>query len=140
MAGVVAAGMTVVAIPVAILLVLWLTPSAAFMMAQETSVHPPVEFGRDRALLEGVVTWVEGNADCEDYYVHLPERFAGLSYGGLVSCGDDEVFIPQWAGIPDDAGGFWYCPSRSPEGNDMWGMICRDPVDLGDGWWECGMR
>jgi hypothetical protein len=105
----------------------------------DTSELRPVVFERDLAQLEDLVIWVEANADCSDYYVELPDDLAYLTASGLISCGRDSVFVPQWYGIPDDAGGFWYSPHESPEGYDMWGMICRNPVDLGDGWWECGM-
>lgn len=75
-----------------------------------------------------------------EYYESLP---AGLSYvtvSGLVSTdGDGTVFVPQWAGIPDDAGGFIYSPGKSPEGMDMWGMGCKDPVRLDGDWWACGL-
>lgn len=37
------------------------------------------------------------------------------------------------------AGGYWYSPGVSPAGFDMYGMWCKDPVDLGDGWWSCGL-
>lgn len=77
-----------------------------------------------------------------DYYgnaLPLPLRF--LSVGGKVSAGPDGArFFPQWIGTPDDAGGYWHSPARSPAGNDMYGMICTDPVPLGDDWWMCGMR
>ena len=54
--------------------------------------------------------------------------------------GTDGRFFPQWIGIPDDAGGYIYSPSGSPAQADMYGMICSNPVDLGDGWWTCGLR
>jgi hypothetical protein len=50
------------------------------------------------------------------------------------------LFIPLWTSIPDDAGGLLYSPDRSPEGFDMLGMQCEDPVPFEDGWWSCGMR
>lgn len=48
-------------------------------------------------------------------------------------------FFPMWEGTPDDAGGFLYSPEVSPSGADMYGMPCEAPVDLGAGWWMCGM-
>ena len=51
----------------------------------------------------------------------------------------DPRFFPQWIGIPDDAGGYIWSPEGSPDGEDMYGMICSGAVDLGDGWWMCGM-
>ena len=50
------------------------------------------------------------------------------------------IFFPQWYGLIDDAGGFIFSPSGAPEGMNMAGMICDRPVDLGEGWWMCGMR
>lgn len=99
----------------------------------------PIKYPRDQAMMEQIVSWVHEYGDCYDYYVELPKEYAPFTAGGLTSCWEEVVFLPQWSGIPDDAGGFWYSPYRSPEGFDMWGMICRDPVDLGDGWWTCGM-
>ena len=49
------------------------------------------------------------------------------------------MFFPQWMGIPDDAGGYIWSPGASPEGVDLYGMLCQAPVNLGDGWWMCGM-
>jgi hypothetical protein len=82
-----------------------------------------------------------------DYYgnpLPLPLRF--LSANGNVSrvIGDgrdvsDIRFLPQWIGIPDDAGGYLYSPDGSPAGVDMYGMVCREPVDLGGDWWMCGL-
>jgi len=67
----------------------------------------------------------------------LPVRF--LSVGGRVSNQDGSRFFPQWIGIPDDAGGYLYDPSHSPAGADLYGSTCSEPVDLGDGWWMCGL-
>ncbi len=86
-----------------------------------------------------IVTWVQEDGHCGGMYVELPRQFAAFTAGGLASCSGEAVFLPQWSGIPDDAGGYWYSPSESPEGWDMWGMICEEPADLGDGWWKCGM-
>ena len=99
----------------------------------------PLKFPRDTAMAERIVTWVHENGDCGHMYVELPREFAAFTAGGLASCWDETVFLPQWSGIPDDAGGYFFSPSESPEGWDMWGMVCKDPVDLGDGWWKCGM-
>lgn len=75
-----------------------------------------------------------------DYYESLPPRLAYVAVRGLVSTnGHGTVFVPQWAGIPDDAGGYIYSPRRSPEGMDMWGMGCSEPVRLDGDWWACGM-
>ncbi|KXO87564.1 hypothetical protein AXK56_14105 [Tsukamurella pulmonis] len=78
----------------------------------------------------------------DDYYASLPVHLRFLTEGGTVSKRgtDGARFFPQWTGIPDDAGGYWYVPSGSPDGFDMYGMACRGPVPLGGGWWMCGMR
>jgi hypothetical protein len=75
-----------------------------------------------------------------DYYgAKLPVPLRFLTEGGQVSEHDGSRFFPQWIGIPDDAGGYLYSPHGSPEGVDLYGMSCTGPVDLGGGWWMCGM-
>lgn len=77
---------------------------------------------------------------CEAYYGDaLPDDLRHLTVNGRVSKLGDDLFFPQWIALVDDAGGYWYSPDDSPEGHDMYGMICEDPTDLGDGWWSCGM-
>lgn len=72
--------------------------------------------------------------------VDLPSHLAGVFVSGYVTTdGAGGVFVPMWAGVPDDAGGFWYTPGQSPEGRDMWGMECREPVRLDGDWWACGI-
>ncbi len=99
----------------------------------------PLKYPRDAEKMAEIVDWVQANGNCRDMYVELPREYEAFTAGGLTSCWGETVFLAQWSGIPDDAGGYWYSPRESPEGWDMWGMICRDPVDLGDGWWRCGM-
>ena len=60
-----------------------------------------------------------------------------LTVSGNASRTETGLFYPQWIGIPDDAGGYLWSPSGSPAGVDLYGTICIDPVDLGDGWWLC---
>jgi hypothetical protein len=103
------------------------------------SADRPLKFERDRWKADEIVLWARANGDWHDYYTELPPDLAPFAACGLVSVYSDSVFVAQWSGIPDDAGGFWFSPGRSPEGFDMWGMICHDPADLGDGWWRCGM-
>ncbi|KAB2811886.1 hypothetical protein F9L07_08585 [Pimelobacter simplex] len=70
----------------------------------------------------------------------LPDDLRYLSIDGRVSRTDgNALFFAQWTAIPDDAGGFWFSPERPPSDFDMYGMLCTNPVDLGDGWWSCGM-
>jgi hypothetical protein len=74
------------------------------------------------------------------YYEDLPRDLAFVSVNGSVSTdGHGLVFVPQWAALVDDTGGYIYSPGWKPQGYDMWGMPCKDPVNLGDGWWACGM-
>lgn len=70
----------------------------------------------------------------------LPSRYQALTHHGRVQVSGSYVFFPQWAGIPDDAGGFFHSTSGSPEGQDMWGMTCEAPLRLDDAWWSCGMN
>ncbi|QKT06608.1 hypothetical protein HUN08_04940 [Gordonia sp. X0973] len=80
----------------------------------------------------------------EYYGARLPVPLRYLSIEGRVSGGygeqRDTRFFAQWMGVPDDAGGYLHSPSGSPEGFDMYGMMCRNPVSLGGDWWMCGMR
>lgn len=78
----------------------------------------------------------------DDYYgAPLPLHLRFLSASGKVSGDADGArFFPQWIGIPDDAGGYWYSPGRSPQGYDMYGLICTEPKPLGSDWWMCGLR
>lgn len=69
----------------------------------------------------------------------LPAPVKHLLATGRVSIlPDGDFFIPSWTGIPDDAGGYWHSAS-APEGRDMYGMYCSEPIELGAGWWACGL-
>lgn len=103
------------------------------------SADRPLIFERDRAKADEIAAWARVHGDSDDYYTDLPSSLAAFAACGMVSVYTNSVFVAQWGGVPDDAGGFWYSPRKSPEGYDMWGMICRSPIDLGGGWWECGM-
>ena len=115
----------------AVSLVVW-----AIMML--TSRDPTAEewFADHREQYEAALAVDPGD---EYYGAPLPDDLAHLSVTGRVSGDSATRFFPQWTGIPDDAGGYFYSPGGSPEGRDMYGMICQDPVSLGDGWWACGM-
>ncbi|MCK9795339.1 hypothetical protein M1843_16435 [Isoptericola sp. 4D.3] len=70
----------------------------------------------------------------------LPRPLEPTAVHGYVSTdGAGGVFVPQWAGLVDDAGGFWFTPGTSPAGRDMWGMVCKEPTRLEGDWWVCGM-
>lgn len=72
------------------------------------------------------------------YGSRLPLWLGPLSADGRSSGTARGRFLPQW--IDDDgAGGYIYSPHRSPAGADLYGTRCRGPVDLGDGWWTCGL-
>ncbi|HNP55733.1 MAG TPA: hypothetical protein PK331_00910 [Gordonia sp. (in: high G+C Gram-positive bacteria)] len=126
-----AAGAVVVALVVAITVVVgswWQVSSRGW-------------FAVNRLMFEKAATVDPGT----DYYgnrLPLPLRY--LSVGGRVSSGvgplRDTRFFPQWVGVPDDAGGYLYRPSGSPEGFDMYGQLCEDPASLGGGWWTCGLK
>ncbi|MCL1870577.1 MAG: hypothetical protein FWF90_09235 [Promicromonosporaceae bacterium] len=73
--------------------------------------------------------------------VPLPRGLSAVAVFGYVSSdGVGGVFVPQWAALVDDAGGFWFTPGTSPDGRDMWGMTCTDPTRLDGDWWTCGMK
>lgn len=101
-------------------------------------IAPQTWFSVHRGLYEQARTVDIG----DDYYGYLPVHLRFLTERGLVSKSgnDGTIFFPQWTGIPDDAGGYFYSPSGSPKGRDMYGMGCTAPVSLGDDWWMCGMR
>lgn len=107
---------------------------------------PLAWFEEHRDELDEGAAWAEANCCLDPYYGDaLPEPLAHLTDGGRVAQdgealpGQEAYFFVQWFGIPDDAGGFWWSPNASPSGNDMFGLHCQDPVDLGEGWWMCGM-
>jgi len=75
------------------------------------------------------------------YGSSLPVPLRGLTANGSSSDSSARgTFFPQWFGLPDDAGGYFWSPEASPEGEDMAGLLCQRPVDLGGGWWMCGMQ
>jgi hypothetical protein len=138
----------------------WIAGSALFAAAAVAVVLTAVAFvhslyprpedprqyvAQHRAEMDEVATLVhEGelrpSSPDEVYYgPQLPEHLRHLSATGRVSIlSVGTFFIPRWTGIPDDAGGYWYSPS-SPEGQDMYGMACTEPLDLANHWWSCGM-
>lgn len=100
-------------------------------------ISPRAWFASHRALYEQALTVEIGDG----YYGRLPMHLRFLTERGFASQWSDGArFFPQWTGIPDDAGGFIHSPSGSPEGRDMYGMGCSDPVSLGGDWWMCGLR
>ncbi|WP_147437427.1 hypothetical protein [Micromonospora musae] len=83
-------------------------------------------------------------ASREYYGELLPRHLRDLSTNGraaVVGSQDDKpvVFLPQWLGIPDDAGGYVYLDAtpRSDLSVDLFGVPVRvsGGQELGDGWW-----
>lgn len=69
----------------------------------------------------------------------LPLRWRWLTVDGKVVDKEGALLFPQWYGMPDDGGGYFYAPDGSPAGTDMGGMLCQAPTSLGGGWWMCGL-
>ncbi|MDO9456926.1 hypothetical protein [Nocardioides sp.] len=101
------------------------------------SVAPEAWFDSHRSLYEQAVEDLEPDNSYDGAL--LPMLWRPLSVTGRVQARGSMLFFPQWQGIPDDAGGYFHAPDGSPAGTDMSGMICQDPVALGDDWWMCGM-
>lgn len=100
-------------------------------------VAPRTWFAMHRPLFERALETDPGDG----YYGNqLPGWLQFLVAEGRVSNRGGSRFFPQWIGIPDDAGGYLYDPNESPAGADLYGDICTNPVDLGGGWWMCGLR
>ncbi|RHA40981.1 hypothetical protein D1825_09330 [Cellulomonas rhizosphaerae] len=80
--------------------------------------------------------------DADSYLgTRLPAHLAALSESGTTLTRDGTVFFPQWFGIPDDAGGYFYTASgEPPTGWDMFGEPCTEPLPLEPHWWACGMN
>lgn len=113
------------------------------------AVAPEAWFDVHRSQFEAAAQ-IDPLPAADDYYGELlPLHQRWLTVDGRVSagrcfpdsCTDPEgaLFFAQWAGFPDDAGGYIYLPTGRPEGIDMWSMACTEPTDLGGGWWMCGM-
>lgn len=84
-----------------------------------------------------------GKSD-EYYGEKLPRALIDLSADGNASVvgqqdGKPVVFLPQWLGIPDDAGGYIYYDGelRSDTEVDLYGRLVggSEMRELGNGWW-----
>jgi hypothetical protein len=115
-----------------------LTVVLAAVLLNWSSVASAAWFETRRALFDHAARTVE--TDDSYYGVELPVLLRPLSASGRVRRDESGLFFPQWLGIPDDAGGYFYAPGRAPEGAEMYGTLCLDPSDLGGGWWVCGME
>jgi hypothetical protein len=102
------------------------------------AVWPQLWFHTHRFAYDAAVEVVPHGA-ASYYGVELPLRWRWLTVDGRVVDKDGALYFPQWYGMPDDGGGFFWSPGDSPAGEDMAGMICQRPDNLGDGWWMCGM-
>lgn len=100
-------------------------------------VAPATYFELHRPLYDHAVA--NAHPDDSFYGADLPVALRPLAAQGRVARVDGMLFFPQWIGIPDDAGGYWWSPDRSPAGADMFGMACVHPEPLGGGWWACGL-
>jgi hypothetical protein len=121
------------AVGVAALAALW-APSLPYPGAQALFASMRPHLDEIRAL--PVVT----QPDSGTRHVDLPRPLKPIAVDGHVSTdGAGGVFVPQWAALVDDAGGFWFTPGTSPEGRDMRGMTCHEPTRLDGDWWVCGM-
>lgn len=102
----------------------------------------PALFSSMRPQLERIVglpAVAEPGSTARDAALPLALRTVAV-HGRVSSDGSGGVFVPQWAAIPDDAGGFWFTPGSSPSGRDMQGMIYEAPTRLDGDWWACGLR
>ncbi len=115
-----------------------LTLVLAVPLLNWVSVAPQLWFQTHRLAYDAAVA---ASSDIGDGYYgdELPLQWRWLTVDGRVVEKDGALFFPQWYAIPDDGGGYFYSRSGSPAGTDMAGMICQAPVNLGDGWWMCGM-
>ncbi|MEV0669003.1 hypothetical protein [Mycobacterium sp. NPDC050441] len=121
----------VLATVVPVLVVVTVVVNSGWMLA------PRMWFAMHRPLFDRALEADPG----DDYYGNqLPWMLRFLTADGKASDQLGNRFFPQWIGIPDDAGGYLYNPNESPEGLYMYGLVCNNPVDLGGGWWMCGLR
>ena len=110
---------------------------AAFLL-NWVAVSPRLWFQTHRLAYEAALEAAPGGAGY--YGSDLPLRWRWLTVDGRVVDMDGALFFPQWYGIPDDGGGYFWSPGGPPSGVDMAGTPCQHPVHLGDGWWMCGLR
>lgn len=117
------------------------------LLAFQAIVGPPypgvrAAFDVLRPGLERATVLTAERADADDYGggAPLPWQYRAFTSNGRASADEHLVFLPQWTGIPDDGGGFFFSPHGSPEGYDMFGMVCEAPLRLDDAWWACGMN
>lgn len=102
-------------------------------------VAPQLWFQTHRFAYEAAVEAAPGGGAGSYYGTELPLQWRWLTVDGRVVDKDGALFFPQWYGMPDDGGGYFWSPGVPPAGADMAGMLCQGPDSLGDGWWMCGM-
>lgn len=125
-----------------------ITPSASAALFQGTSglTHTDAlqDFHTLRPALDDVVGRFADGGE-RGTHVELPATLSFVSVTGTVDVDGSEqekaltIFVPQWARLVDDAGGYFYSPAASPAGRDMRGMVCEVPTSLEGGWWACGV-
>jgi hypothetical protein len=98
-------------------------------------------FADERDRFDEAADYVRASArgSSDFYLVDLTTEYADLSAHAYAEVQGDAVFFPQWLEPDSGGGGFMRLTAGSPEGVDMHGQACTGPVDLGDGWWACGM-
>ncbi|MEV0949581.1 hypothetical protein [Promicromonospora sp. NPDC050249] len=121
-----------------VLVMSWAFPGSAGL-THDDARH---DFHTLRPALGDVVERAE-RGDLDGPYAELPRALDFVSVTGSVDVyraagGPDAVtiFVPQWARLVDDAGGYIYSPHRRPDIN-MRGMACTAPDRLDEGWWSC---
>lgn len=97
-------------------------------------------FEEHRDEFEEAAEWSDGRCCVDDgSSIRLPDHLDHLSDNGRVHGGEGRFFFPQWFGIPDDAGGFWYSPDGRPGDMAVFGTGCFSRELLDDEWLSCGM-
>lgn len=114
-----------------------LTVVVAVLLLNWVAVAPRLWFESHRWAYEAARTSTTPSSSF--YGSVLPLRWRWLTVDGKVVDEDGALFFPQWYGLPDDGGGYFYSPDSSPAGVDMAGMVCQAPTSLGGGWWMCGL-
>jgi hypothetical protein len=121
-----------------VLVMSWALPGSTGLTHDE----PRYDFHTLRPALDDVVEHAV-RGDLDGPYAELPRGLDFVSVTGSVDVhheaegpGAVTIFVPQWARLVDDAGGYIYSAHRRPD-VDMHGMACTAPTRLDGGWWSC---
>lgn len=124
----------------AVFITSWALPGSVGL----THDDPRHDFHTLRPALDDVVDRAV-RGDLDGPYAELPRTLDFVSVNGSVDVHHEAespdavtIFVPQWARLVDDAGGYIYSPHRRPDVN-MRGMACAAPARLDEVWWSCGM-